>query len=150
MQERGGNSNYSIQKPLYSWAVHSTPTLPIKQAGQPLTSGFHHIESTPHLLPQPKTFCPRPPQWTLRLQCYYNGVPRLHDSGTLKTRPLWHLVRPRRQHLVSLTRTPPLSDLPRMHCGNALGMHCRNSSVVSHQGTNDNVLINRLGYCCCA
>ena len=127
--------------------MHSTQKLPIKQVGQPLTSACHHIESPTHLSPQPKTFRPRPPQWTLQLQCHSNGAPRIQDIGALKPCPPWHMVHPRRQRLVPWPCPSPLSVLTRIHCGNTWRMHRRHCSVVSRQGTHTNVLVNRLGHC---
>ena len=127
--------------------MHITQKISVKQVGQPITSGCHNIESPPHLSPQPKTFRPRPPQWTLQLQCHSNGAPELHDTGAQKTRPTWHMGRPRRQHLVPRPIPSPLSVLPHIYRGNTWGIHCRHCSVVSHQGTHTNVLFNRLVHC---
>ena len=127
--------------------MNSTKKLPIKQVGQPLTSDCHHIESTLHLLPQRKTFRPRPPQWNLQLQRHSNGTPGLNDTGAQKSHPPWHMGRPRRQRLVPQPRPSPLLVLPRIHRGNTWGTHRRNCSVDSHQETHTNVLVNRLGHC---
>ena len=127
--------------------MHSTQKLSIKQVRQPITSGCHNIESPPHLLPQPKTFRPRPPQRTLQFQCHFNGSPRIQDTGAQKTRPPWHMGRPCRQCLVPRPRPSPLSVLPHIHRGKTWGTHRQHCSVVSHQGTHTNVLVNRLGHC---
>ena len=59
---------------------HKFYFFPVKQVVQPLTSGCNNVKSPPHLSPQPKTFSPCPPQWTLRFQRHSNGAPGIQNT----------------------------------------------------------------------
>ena len=146
-KERGIKSNQNVKKPLQYRIVHSTQKLPLKQVGQPLTSGCHHFKSPLHLLPQPETVSPRPPQRTLRFQRNADGAARIQNTCAQKTRSPGHMGRPRRQSLVPWPRPSPLSVLPRLHFRDTWRTHCQHCSVVSHQGMHTNVLVHRLSHC---